>query len=80
MRRACCNSWKSGGNEHDHGRRRDPYSRRSRTDERREVGELFDHSSEVEWPVAFIIRNAPEFLFLTVCSIFLAGVVYLFLI
>jgi len=30
--------------------------------------------------MAFITRNAPEFLFLTFCSILLAGVVYLFLI
>jgi hypothetical protein len=46
----------------------------------RSVGELFDHSSKAEWPVAFIARNAPEFLFLTVCSILLAGLVHLFLI
>ena len=44
----------------------------------RSVGELLDHAPKAEWAMAFITRNAPEFLFLAACSILLAGVVYLF--
>jgi hypothetical protein len=44
------------------------------------MGESRSHLLKAERHMAFITRNAPEFLFLTVCSILLAGVVYLFLI